>query len=427
MKKYKQNFKRVILHSDCNSFYASVEELYDPSLRGYAVAVCGNPEIRQGIILARNQRAKEYGIKTGEAVWEAMQKCPELVTVSPHYDLYMQLGKLCRCIYNRYSDRVEPMGMDECFLDVSGCEEYLGLSGREVAEEIRETVKSELGITVSVGVSFNKVFAKLGSDMRKPDAVTEITEEGFRKEIWGLPADSIIGVGGATYKKLKSLGVRTLGELARIPPAYMQAKFGKNGVWLWGAVNGLDRSEVMPFRYEFPVKSIGHGSNALRDLSDNSEVWQFILWLSVELAYRMRRENKKAYGIAVSVRDKDLAVSSYRRKLEFATSNDAVIAAEAYRLFCDRHIWRSPLRSLEIRAIYLDERDAPEQMTLFSDGEAREKRDKLDVTLDMLNLAYGKGTVTRASLLIGGSMPEMKRELIMPNSRYMDADQIMEL
>jgi len=414
------NSERTILHSDCNSFYASVEELYDPLLKAYAVAVCGDPEMRQGIILARNGKAKKYGIKTGEAVWQAKQKCPELVLVAPHYDLYMQMSKLCRCIYGRYTDRVEPMGMDECFLDVSGCERYLKMSGREVAEEIRRTIREELGITVSVGVSFNKVFAKLGSDLNKPDAVTEIPYANFKETIWKLPADSIIGVGRSTAKKLASVGVHTLGQLAAVPPELLQAKFGKNGVWLWAAANGLDRGEVMPFDYVVPIKSVGHGSNALYDLTDNAEVWNFMLWLSVELAYRMRRENKKAYGISVAVREKDLETYSYQRRFTSATSNDAVIAKAAYELFLEKHIWNTPLRSVAITAIYLDERDAPEQPDLFSDVAARIRADSLDDTVDMINRAYGRGTVTRASCMANPTLPKEKREIIMPNSRYMN-------
>lgn len=422
MDKISSNADKVILHSDCNSFYASVEELYDPPLKAHAVAVSGDPEMRQGIILARNGRAKGYGIKTGEAVWQAKQKCPELVLVAPHYDLYMQMSKLCRCIYGRYTDLVEPMGMDECFLDVSGCERYLKMSGREVAEDIRRTVREELGITVSVGVSFNKVFAKLGSDLKKPDAVTEIPYECFRERIWQLPADSMIGVGHATAKKLASAGVHTLGELAAVPPELMRAKFGKVGAWLWAAANGLDCGEVMPFDYTFPIKSIGHGSNALYDLTNNAEVWNFMLWLSVELAYRMRRENKKAYGVCVAVREKELACFSYQRRLTSPTSNDAVIAKAAYELFCEKHIWRSPLRSVSITAIHLDERDAPEQLDIFASGDDRRRTDTLDDTVDMLNRAYGRGTVTRASCMANPTLPKEKREIIMPNSRYMNCD-----
>jgi len=410
---------RVILHSDCNSFYASVEELYDPSLKEYAVAVSGNPEIRQGIILARNQKAKKYGIKTGEAVWQAKQKCPDLVLVSPHYDWYMQMSKLCRCIYGRYTDRVEPMGMDECFLDVSGCERYLKMSGYEVAEDIRRSVKDELGITVSVGVSFNKVFAKLGSDMKKPDAVTAIPRNSFKEIIWGLPASDMIGVGGSAAKTLAAMGVHTLGELAAVPRELLISKFGKNGGWLWCAANGLDRSDVMPTGHEFPIKSIGHGSNAIYDLENSADVWSFMLWLSWELAYRMRRENKKAYGISISVRDNKLSVNGYQRKFAHATSNDVKIATEAFALFCDKHVWQAPLRSVEIRAIYLSERDAPEQLDIFSDAHKKICTDKLDDTIDMINLAYGKGTIARASCTSNPTLPKEKRELIMPNSLYM--------
>ena len=411
---------RVILHSDCNSFYASVEELYDPALRRVPMAVAGDPELRHGIILAKNQWAKIYGIQTGEAVWKAKQKCGQLVIVPPHYDWYMQLSKLCRSIYSDYTDRIEPMGMDECFLDLTGCQRYLGMSGFEAAEEIRRRIREELGITVSIGVSFNKVFAKLGSDLKKPDATTLITTDNFKKMLWGLPADSILGVGRANGKKLASIGVTTLGQLAAVPEELMEAKFGKIGLWLWAAANGLERGEVEYGDVSIPIKSVGHSSNAMRDLHNDAEVWSFMLWLAQELSYRMRRDGKKAYGIMVSVRETDMNWYSYQKKFELPTSNDAELAREAYEVFREKHIWRNPLRSVGIHGIYLDERDAPEQLTLFCDGERREKLNRLDDTIDRINNAYGDGTITRAACKCDPNIPcASPRELIMPNSRYM--------
>ena len=414
------NRERVILHSDCNSFYASVEELYDPDLRRVPLAVAGDPETRHGIILAKNQWAKMYGVATGEAVWEAKRKCANLVVVPPHYDWYMQMSRLCRKIYSDYTDRVEPMGMDECFLDLTGCEKYLGKSGREAADEIRTRVREELGITVSVGVSFNKVFAKLGSDLKKPDATTEITPDNFRERLWGLPADSMLGVGRATYKKLRSAGIVTLGQLASVPEELLEAKFGKIGLWLWAAVRGLERGEVATGEESLPIKSVGHSSNALRDLENDAEVWSFMLWISQELAYRMRKCGKKAYGIMVSVRENDLSWYTYQKKFGSATSNDAVIAEKAFEVFREKHKWRCPLRSVGIHGIYLDELNAPEQLTVSEDGEKRERLERLDRTLDELNDAFGFGTVTRAACIRNPCAPGMElRELVMPNARYM--------
>ena len=411
---------RVILHSDCNSFYASVEEMYDPDLRRVPLAVAGDPESRRGIILAKNQWAKIYGIQTGEAVFTAKQKCAGLVIVPPHYDWYMQMSQLCRRIYSDYTDRIEPMGMDECFLDLTGCERYLGKSGRAAADEIRTRVRDEIGITVSIGVSFNKVFAKLGSDLKKPDATTEITADNFRERLWGLPADSILGVGRATYRKLRSAGVVTLGQLAAVPEELLEAKFGKVGLWLWAAANGLERGEVADSETVLPIKSVGHSSNAMRDLTNDAEVWSFMLWLSQELAYRMRRSNKKAYGVMVSVRENDLSWYTYQKKFGSATANDAVIAEKAFEVFREKHKWRCPLRSIGIHGIYLDELDAPEQLTVSEDGAKRERLERLDRTLDEINNAYGLGTVTRAACLNNPYISGTKtRELIMPNSRYM--------
>jgi DNA polymerase-4 len=313
------------------------------------------------------------------------------------------------------------MGMDECFLDLTGCLRYLGRDGRIAADEIRSRIKNELGITVSVGVSFNKVFAKLGSDLKKPDATTVISTENYRNMLWDQPADSILGVGRATYKKLASIGVTTLGQLAAIPEELLEAKFGKIGLWLWAAANGLEHGEVCMHDYSAPIKSVGHSSNAMHDLTNDAEVWSFMLWLSQELSYRMRRDEMKAWGVMVTVRENNLSVYSYQRKFDQATSNDAVIAREAYELFLEKHKWRNPLRSVGISGIYLENRNTPEQLTVFCDGDQRAKLDRLDDTIDRINNSYGGGTITRAACLCNANIPGngQRRDLTMPNVRYM--------
>ena len=205
---------RNILHCDMNNFYASVECMLDPALKKYPVAVCGSVEERHGIVLAKNYKAKAFHVQTGDAVWQAKQKCKDLVIVPPHYEEYIKYSKLARNVYERYTDQVEPYGMDECWLDISRTEDIFG-SPEQVANEIRETIKFELGLTISVGVSFNKIFAKLGSDMKKPDAVTVIEKDTFRDKIWGLPASDLLGVGRATKKVLDKYDIRTIGDLAQ--------------------------------------------------------------------------------------------------------------------------------------------------------------------------------------------------------------------
>ena len=220
---------RSILHCDMNNFYASVECMLDPALKKYPIAVCGSVEERHGIVLAKNYKAKAFDVKTGDAVWQAKQKCKDLVVVPPHYEEYIKYSKLARSVYERYTDQVEPYGMDECWLDISGTESLFG-SPEKVANEIRETMKFELGLTISVGVSFNKIFAKLGSDMKKPDAVTVIPKDTFREKIWGLPAADLLGVGRATQRVLDSYCIRTIGDLANINPEFLRRRLGKNGV-----------------------------------------------------------------------------------------------------------------------------------------------------------------------------------------------------
>jgi DNA polymerase-4 len=242
--------QRTILHSDLNGFYASVECLYHPKVRHLPVAVGGDPEQRHGIILAKNQHAKKYGITTGEAIWQAKQKCPILVLFPPDFAKYLKFGHLVRNIYKEYSDRVEPFGLDEAWIDMTGNRK----SGEDTANEIRQRIKYEIGITASVGVSDNKIFAKLGSDMRKPDATTIISQENFKNIVWPLPASDLLYVGRSTANKLSHANIRTIGDIACCDPNVMRILLGKWGKILWLFANGLDSSPVaqvapQPFRF----------------------------------------------------------------------------------------------------------------------------------------------------------------------------------
>ena len=248
--------RQTILHSDMNSFYASVEMMLNPDLKGKAIAVCGSTEDRHGIVLAKSEKAKKYGVKTGMVNFEARQRCPELILVPPQYDQYLKYSKLAHEIYYRYTDQVEPFGMDECWLDVT--HSVVG-SGLAIAEEIRQAVREELGLTVSIGVSFNKIFAKLGSDMKKPDAITVISPDDFKEKVWPLPASDLLYVGRSTEHKLSGFGIHTIGELAATPPEMLKRWFGVNGIKLWHYANGTDNSRVMHKDFVSPVKSIGHG------------------------------------------------------------------------------------------------------------------------------------------------------------------------
>ena len=273
--------ERAILHSDLNSFYASVEMMLDPSLKGKAVAVCGSTENRHGIVLAKSDLAKKAGVKTGMVNWEAKQLCRDLITVPPQYDQYLKYSKLTRSIYYRYTDLVEPYGMDECWLDVTGS----GIMGTpmEIAEQIRRSVREELGLTVSIGVSFNKIFAKLGSDMKKPDAITVITKDGFRDKVWPLHCSELLYCGPATTRKLENVGIHTIGDIARTDPAFIKRLLGVNGLALWTYAIGEDRSRVMHKDFVSPVKSVGHGITCIADLENEDEVFRVMLELSQDV------------------------------------------------------------------------------------------------------------------------------------------------
>ena len=281
-----------------NNFYASVECMLDPSLRKYPVAVCGSVEERHGIVLAKNYAAKAFDVKTGDAVWQAKQKCKDLVIVPPHYEEYIKYSKLARSVYSRFTDQVEPYGMDECWLDISGTEHIYG-SPERVANKIRETIKFELGLTISVGVSFNKIFAKLGSDMKKPDAITVIEKDTFRDKIWGLPASDLLGVGRATQRVLDSYCIRTIGDLANAEPDFLKRRLGKNGVALWQYANGNDHSLVHNSDFVSPIKSVGHGITTVGDLEKNEQVWPVFLELTQDIGHKLRVHQKCADGVAI--------------------------------------------------------------------------------------------------------------------------------
>lgn len=268
---------RAILHSDLNSYYASVEMMLNPSLRGKAVAVCGSTENRHGIALAKSELAKMAGVKTGMVNWEAKRCCPNLIMVQPNFEQYIKYSALARNIYGRYTDQIEPYGMDECWLDITG--NSMG-SPLAIAESIRETIKNELGLTVSIGVSFTKIFAKLGSDLKKPDAITCITPESYRKQIWPLPASDLLYVGRATTEKLHKHGIETIGGIAQCDKMLLKSWLGINGIKLWEFANGVDDSRVRPFDYEPVAKSVGHGITCTADLENNNEVLQVLFELA---------------------------------------------------------------------------------------------------------------------------------------------------
>ena len=391
--------------------------MLDPSLRGKAVAVCGATEDRHGIVLAKSEKAKKAGVKTGMVNWEAKGLCKDLILVPPQYDQYLKYSALTRSIYQRYTDLVEPYGMDECWLDVTG--NSCGLQPMELADEIRRTVKDELGLTVSIGVSYNKVFAKLGSDMKKPDAITEITEMDFKEKVWPLPASDLLYVGRATTAKLARYGVHTIGDIVQIGQAFMHRQFGVNGDALWLYASGLDQSRVMHQDFVSPVKSVGRGITCNADLFNEEEVWKVMLALSQDIGHKLRLHGLEATGVQIFIRNSDLCHRQYQEKLAMPTRSPALIAQAARQLFHQHYIWTTPVRAVTVRATNLIQQGQPLQASLFYDVSRLDRQDKLDTVVENLRRRFGKWSVYPAALMGNLKMPSDGREVVtMPGMMY---------
>jgi len=388
---------RVVLHSDINNFYASVECRRRPELSSRPVAVAGDPERRHGIVLAKNELAKARGVATGEPIWQAAQKCPGLVLVPPDYPEYLRFARAARRIYADYTDRVEPFGLDEAWLDVGGGAE--ACDGERVAQEIRMRVREKLGITVSVGVSYNKVFAKLGSDMKKPDAVTVITREDFREKIWRLPARTLLYVGPATERKLGAAGIGTIGDIARASPDLLRTMLGKWGETLWMFANGRDASPVLRTDEEACVKSIGNSTTTPRDLVSDADVRLVFHVLCESVAARLRGHGLKGGTLVIHVRDRDL--SSFERQGTFSrpTFLACEMASKAMELFGANYDWHKPVRSVGVRMTALSRADRPYQVSAFEDESRRVRAERLEAAVYALRQRFGHYCIGRAVLL----------------------------
>lgn len=391
--------ERVILHCDANSFYASVECLYRPELRDKPVAVGGDVEARHGIILTKNQLAKRYGVKTGEAIWQAKQKCPELVCVPPDFALYARFSRRMRALYEEYTSRVESFGLDECWLDLSAPDVTIA-DGLRIAEEIRLRVREELGITVSVGVSFNKVFAKLGSDYKKPDATTVFSRENYRQLVWPLPVEELLFVGPATRRRLWSLNITTIGDLACASPELLQGKLGKNGLTLLAYANGWDQSPVMQTDQRAAIKSIGNSTTPPHDLTCMDDARCIFTLLSESVAARLRQEGLRARCVSISARSTDLVTSSCQMMLRRPTSLTDEIARASLQLFTSRFSGRFPFRSVGVSCSHLSGDDAPVQLDFTGDEQRRMHMETLERSIDGLRSRYGHQVIQRGIVLV---------------------------
>ena len=392
---------RVIFHCDCNSFYASVELLSHPDLRAKPVAVCGDPQSRHGIILAKNEPAKACGVKTAETIWQARRKCPDLILLPAHHHLYREYSRRVNAIYERFTDLVEPFGIDESWLDVTGTLHLFGSDAVALADRIRDTVRSELGLTVSVGVSFNKVFAKLGSDYKKPDATTLITTENFRHIVWPLPVTDLLFVGRAAARVMEQYGIHTIGQLAAFDRDALVRLLGKTGGQLWNYANGLENDPVAPAGQYTPPKSVGNGLTFPRNLTTREEVRQGLALLCDQVAVRLRRHHLKAGTVQLTIRDPEFKDICRQQPLDAPTCT----ARELHRAAMDivARAWRpnAPIRALTVTAHNLiPEEECAEQQTLF-DLQAPRRRDKvekLERAMDAIRHKYGRDALTTGRL-----------------------------
>jgi DNA polymerase-4 len=388
---------RKILHCDINNFYASVEILHHPRLRGLPVAVGGSAESRHGIILAKNYEAKPFGIQVGMALWQARERCPGLIIVPPDYKKYQKFSALFRKILLDYTDFVEPFGLDENWCDVT---DICGKpdSARLLADEIRERVKNELGLTASIGVSYNKIFAKLGSDMKKPDGTTVISPSDYKRAAWGLPASDLLGVGRSVIKKLESNGIKTIGDIATSEEFLLEKLFGKWGLHLYTYANGLDTSPVKPSGFSPEIKSVGNSTTCPRDLVNENDAKIVFMNLAESVAARMREIGVAAKTVQISLRTNDLAWFDRQMALPAPSITAAELTNAAMTLIRRHYDWSRPLRSIGIRGANLTPYVETVQTSFFEDTEKRRRAEKLEYAIDSIRRRFGYGSLQRLLL-----------------------------
>lgn len=402
--------ERTILHCDLNSFFASVELLSLPNLREKPVAVCGNPENRHGIILAKNEPAKKYGVATAETIWQAKRKCPELILIPPHREQYYKYSRLVNEIYESYTDRVEPFGIDESWLDVTETMHLFGGSGQKIADRIRQQIREELGLTISVGVSFNKIFAKLGSDYKKPNATTVITRENYRQLLYPLPVSALLYVGHAAENTLRSMGVRTIGELARLDKDVLSRALGKAGESLYEYANGLDQSPVRFANEREEVKSVGNGMTFSRNLEGEADVRAGVAFLTDSVASRLRRAGLKGATVHIYIKNPKFQSISKQKALPHPTDLSRELFVAVIELV--EQCWRysDPVRMMTITVTNLVESDCAEQLSLFDTSRPhREKLEKLETAVDGVRSRFGKGIIQQGRILHNDIGVEIKK------------------
>ena len=392
------NILRIILHSDLNNCYASIESIAHPEYKKIPLAVGGDPEKRHGIILAKNEIAKKYGVKTGEALWQAQAKCPSLKILPPNFPLYQKYCSAVKQLYGEYTDLTESFGPDEAWLDVTASTTLFG-TGETIAEEIRRRVREELGLTVSIGVSFNKVFAKFGSDYKKPDAVTVITKENYKDIVWPAPIKDLLFAGPSTVRELNRRGLFTIGDVALAGKEALTRALGKNGERMYFYAAGLDTSPVLHTDEDTPIKSIGNSITPPKDMESFSDAKIVLYVLSESVARRLRQHSLVCSGVQLHLRSTSLFTQERQKKLEFQTNLSETICKEGLELLQSSWNFSVPLRSIGIRAIDLSPSQTPRQLSMLRDEEKEKKKEKLELTVDKIREKYGKESIVRSIIL----------------------------
>ena len=395
--------QRSILHCDADKYYVAVEQQQNPKLRGQRVAVCGSKEDRHGIVLTASAEAKAMGVKTGQAIWEAQRCCRDLIIVPPHYDEYVRYSGYIRDILKDYTDQIESFGLDESWIDVTGSVGLFG-NGMSIAKEISRRVRQEIGITVSIGVANNKVFAKLGSDYKKPNGITRIEDDNFRDVVYPLPVEDLLYVGPATKRKLNHYCIRTIGDLAGTDPEVLHGWLGKMGYILSAFARGQDTSPVMKMEHHHTVKSVGNSGTMPRDLVNDPDAWLVIMVMAESVAARLRELNMKCTVVEVSVRDNEMNGFSRQQKISQPTNVSLEIARVAFALFKQNYHWQKPLRGIGVRGADLVPDNTPLQLNLFSDENRRQKRESIERAVDIVRGRYGYASILRAVLYTDTSL-----------------------
>jgi len=396
--------QRLIFHCDCNNFYASCECLERPELKNVPMAVAGDPKYRTGVVVAKNELAKKAGVKTTDTVWQAQRKCPGIVFVPPRHALYAKISRQVNEIYHEYTDYLEPASIDESYLDMTGAPEYYGMTAVALADTIRQRVREEIGVTISVGISHCKVFAKMGSDYKKPDATTHITPENYQELLWKLPIGDLLFAGKATVGELNKHHIFTIGDLAQRDRAWLGALLGKGGQQLWDYANGLDTEPVRLWGEKEEIKSVSRGMTFRRNLVTEEEVWCGLSVLTDEVAAQLRHHGLKGSVVQVHMKTPELKTISRQVTLDHYTNLHKEVLQTCMEIV--RTHWhigeKSPIRALTAGVTHLVPADqATEQLNLFAMagmGEKpamnREKQEKLEAAMDKIRMKHGNSSIT---------------------------------